>query len=445
MKKELVRKKAKDAEAENREIEELIVRYLKSGTNIFLTGAAGVGKTYLANRIKTHFDNVILLGSTGVSALRIGGDTLHSFFKFFVSKDIEQLQLSDEKHIDMIAEKRRVTKAAANEIFLKNIKECLRVADLIIIDEISMVSKELMEMIDYRLRLSAKDIPILAVGDFFQLPPVKSEGFAFESPYWNFKAIELTKVKRTDDTEFTEILSLVRIGDNSERVTRYLKSLEERQNKSIPVRLFSTNVEVEKYNRARLNELKGETFEAKATATILEEGFENEVGEFMKSQNIPEIASFKTGARVMFTVNNKDEGYVNGELGTIIGFDELEDGTDVIIVKKDDGKIITVSPFQFHKDKIFADEDKLKLKTVFEVDAYPLRLAYASTVHKVQGLSIPSLYIDCKRFFLPSQLYVALSRSSNPDDLTMVNFSPDKIIANPKVVQWYNQIQDKIN
>jgi len=91
------------------------------------------------------------------------------------------------------------------------------------------------------------------------------------------------------------------------------------------------------------------------------------------------------------------------------------------------------------------DEDKLKLKTVFEVDAYPLRLAYASTVHKVQGLSIPSLYIDCKRFFLPSQLYVALSRSSNPNDLTMVNFSPDKIIADPKVVQWYNEIQSKMN
>jgi len=82
----------------------------------------------------------------------------------------------------LIAQKKRVTKAAANELFLKNIKECLRVADLIIIDEISMVSKEVMEMIDYRLRLATKNIPILAVGDFFQLPPVKVDGFAFESP-----------------------------------------------------------------------------------------------------------------------------------------------------------------------------------------------------------------------------------------------------------------------
>jgi len=147
-----------------------------------LTGAAGVGKTYLANRIKSHFKNVIILGSTGISALRIGGDTLHSFFKFFVSKNIEELKLSDEKHIELIAQKKRVTKAAANELFLKNIKECLRVADLIIIDEISMVSKEVMEMIDYRLRLATKNIPILAVGDFFQLPPVKVDGFAFESP-----------------------------------------------------------------------------------------------------------------------------------------------------------------------------------------------------------------------------------------------------------------------
>jgi len=441
----LAKTKAKNVKNENKEIEKSVVQHLKSGTNVFLTGAAGVGKTYLANRIKSHFKNVIILGSTGISAIRIGGDTLHSFFKFFVSKNIEELKLSDEKHIELIAQKKRVTKAAANEIFLKNIKECLRVADLIIIDEISMVSKEVMEMIDYRLRLATKNIPILAVGDFFQLPPVKADGFAFESPYWNFKVIELTQVKRTDDAEFTQILSLIRIGDKSEKVINYLKSLQERQNKSIPVRLFSTNAEVEKYNKARLKELNGETFEAKATATIFEEGFENEIGEFMRSQNIPEVASFKSGARVMFTVNNKDNGYVNGELGTIIGFDEFEDGTEVIIVRKDDGKKIAVAPFQFNKDKIFADEDKLKLKTVFEVDAYPLRLAYASTVHKVQGLSIPSLYIDCKRFFLPSQLYVALSRSSNPDDLTMVNFSPDKIIANPKVVQWYNQIQDKIN
>lgn len=117
MKKELIRKKAKNTKSENREIEKLIVRYLKSGTNIFLTGAAGVGKTYLANRIKTHFNNVILLGSTGVSALRIGGDTLHSFFKFFVSKDIEQLQLSDEKHIDMIAEKREYQSQSQRKCF----------------------------------------------------------------------------------------------------------------------------------------------------------------------------------------------------------------------------------------------------------------------------------------------------------------------------------------
>jgi len=92
----LAKTKAKNVKNENKEIEKSVVQHLKSGTNVFLTGAAGVGKTYLANKIKSHFKNVIILGSTGISALRIGGDTLHSFFKFFVSKNIEELKLSDE-------------------------------------------------------------------------------------------------------------------------------------------------------------------------------------------------------------------------------------------------------------------------------------------------------------------------------------------------------------
>ena len=195
-------------------------------SNIFLTGGAGVGKSYMTNEIidsyRTDGKQVIPLGSTGVSAVNIGGFTIHSFFIFGISSNFEELSISDKKS------KKR----------LSELKKILKATDLIIIDEISMVSADLMEMIVSRLSSCSYQGRVMLVGDFYQLPPIVKRNsnnslfggllFAFESSAWQRldpTVIELTDMKRTDDGEFTHILSKVRAGACDNEVIDYMLRL----------------------------------------------------------------------------------------------------------------------------------------------------------------------------------------------------------------------------
>jgi hypothetical protein len=228
-------------------------------SNVFLTGGAGVGKSYITNEVisdyRTRGKQVVALGSTGVSAVNIGGFTVHSFFVFGIASNFEELAQHDKR-----AKKR-----------LSDLKKVLKATDLIIIDEISMVSADLLDMIAYRLNAYGYLGKVLFVGDFFQLPPVQKRQdsphdifgaklYAFESLAWerfDLTVIELTEMKRTQDAEFTHILSKVRRGVCDDEVLAYMHRLWNNEGlRKDPTYLFGRNVEVELTNRARLNELE---------------------------------------------------------------------------------------------------------------------------------------------------------------------------------------------
>lgn len=196
-----------------------------SHSNVFLTGGGGVGKSYLTASIirhyKENFKNVIILGSTGISAVSLGGVSLHSFFKFGYCKDYEELRRFDYHQKDK----------------LSKLRSMLDACDLLVIDEISMVSSNLMEMIRYRLLTSKFKGRALIVGDFYQLPPVQKEQnenrlfnflYAFNSSAWEemkFTNVELLISKRTNDLKFYEILSRLRVGELDDEIMSYIESL----------------------------------------------------------------------------------------------------------------------------------------------------------------------------------------------------------------------------
>jgi ATP-dependent DNA helicase PIF1 len=235
--------------------------YQLTDNNIFLSGGAGVGKSYLTSKIidlyKNEGKNVVPLGSTGISAVNIGGYTLHSFFVFGIASSSEELRIQDRKNRSRISE----------------LKKVLQNLDLIVIDEISMVSANLIDMIYYRLESLGYSGRLLVVGDFYQLPPiVKSERsdalfldsfYAFESSAWSkfgFKAVILSEIKRTKDLEFANILSYIRKGGATLEVREYLKTLLARTipSESDPTYLFGRNKEVEEMNRAKLAKIESD-------------------------------------------------------------------------------------------------------------------------------------------------------------------------------------------
>ena len=227
---------------------------------VFLTGGAGVGKSHTTNEVIRHYRKqgrqVVALGSTGVSAVNIGGFTIHSFFVFGISSNFEELKQSDRR-----AKKR-----------LADLKKILQATDLIVIDEISMVSTEMLDMIAYRLETAGYTGKLLFVGDFFQLPPIRrgssahlfgEQLYAFESSAWQTIApevIELREMKRTRDSEFTRILHKIRVGDCDEEVVGYLEKIwnNESAYANEPTYLFGRNQEVEITNRSRIDALDTE-------------------------------------------------------------------------------------------------------------------------------------------------------------------------------------------
>ena len=408
--------------------------------NLFITGGAGVGKSYLVHEIIKHYNkigkNVIALGSTGISAVNIGGYTLHSFFLFGICKNLDELSLYDKKRTKYIHE----------------LKEILQKLDLLIIDEISMVSNHLMDMIYYRLEQLGFNGKVVVVGDFYQLPPIRRKeenelfatSYAFKSSSWekfNFKTIFLKEVKRSKDKEFAHILEKIRRGVCDNEVKQYLNSLKEKKLPSYlePTYLYGRNKEVNALNEKKLLKLKSsENFyfwQLEKSANISEQRVQN----WAKSLIVDEVLHLKVGAKVIFCVNSWGE-YVNGEEGEVVQLNEDE------VIIKTKRKKIHVTPHTFELNEI--NPQTLEPQTIATIKQYPLKLAYAITIHKSQGMSIDTLICNLDSIFAPGQLYVALSRSSNPKNLAIeysksdFNSYLEKVIKpNKEVEVFYKGLQ----
>ncbi len=425
----------------------LVLKYLESD-NLFLTGGAGVGKSYTTNKIIQHYrtesDNqVVALGSTGISAVNIGGFTIHSFFVFGISNNFEELDASDKR----------------NRSRLTELKKILKVTDLIIIDEISMVSSTMMEMIDYRLNRLGYLGKLLFVGDFFQLPPIHRYGqkndnlfgdrlYAFESDAWksfNPIVVELTEMKRTDDAEFTHILHKVRVGECDTAVQNYMLKLTTTQiEEKNPTFLFGRNLEVNNMNQIKLDAVKEDEHILfaqieKHIGTVHEKRLET----WKKMLPVEEKLILKVGVPILFTINKWGK-YANGERGII---QAIED--DHIIVEKYN-EYIRVERHDFDLLEMKSDKDgkieNIKLATLSQ---FPLKLAYAVTIHKSQGMSIDNLVCNVDNIFAPSQFYVAISRAINPKKLRLEFNRGDlrgylnrMVKVDPRVTAYYSDLQN---
>ncbi|AJC92079.1 putative helicase, PIF1 family (DUF889 domain) [Campylobacter subantarcticus LMG 24377] len=398
--------------------------------NIFLSGGAGVGKSFLTTELirsyRAQGKIVVVLGSTALSVFNIGGVTLHSFFAFKRCQNYDELYYEDRKQKDKLEKLKRI------------LKQC----DLLVIDEISMVSASLMEMIYYRLSRSGFNGKILLVGDFFQLPPVvkykenqtqntlfQNTLYAFSSQAWNdlkFINLKLSIAKRTLDKQFYEYLFFLRMGEvNKEMLNFFKKMLISSKNlleyMDEYTLLCATNKKTNHINTEKLNLLQGEESIFKAKAEKLDCALDDKTYEqWINGLNSLSELKLKIGVKIIFCVNNKEENYYNGEQGIVLDFAKDKE-QEYVLIEKNNGERLKLKPYEYTLEEYELDaNEKLEIKIKAKFIQFPIKLAYAITIHKSQGMSIDKLICDIDGIFEKGQLYVALSRAINPNNLKIV-------------------------
>lgn len=393
---------------------------LKMGHNVFLTGAAGSGKTYVLNEYINYLkDKGVTIGitaSTGVASTHMGGVTIHSWSGLGIRDTLSPSDLDDLEE---------------RQYLWNRFKE----VQVLIIDEISMLHHFRLDLVEQIVRSFKRNnlpfggIQIILCGDFFQLPPVSRAGeatarFAYHSKIWNeldLKVCYLEEQHRQSDMAYLEILNAVRDGEVSEVIFERLQSRFDKKIESAiePTRLYSHNVNVDIENGRELEKLEGETFEYRMSS----HGAPGLVEIIKKGCLAPEKLLLKKNARVMFVKNAFESGYANGTLGII-----TDCSPKSITVKTTKGKVIEVAP------QSWRIEEGGKVKA--EITQYPLRLAWAITVHKSQGMSLDSAEIDLSRSFGKGMGYVALSRLRTLDGLKLIGINNVALLVDEEVAEF---------
>lgn len=403
---------------------------LKTGANVFLTGEPGSGKTHTINQYVEYLRGKgvepAITASTGIAATHINGMTIHSWSGIGVKSVINDYDL------DLIAQKEKVVRRVLH-------------ARVLIIDEISMLSSDTLssvELVLRTLRNSSKPfggLQVIFVGDFFQLPPIvkrntEEQGsmeieyeeplapFAFRSSAW--KALSplvcyLSEQHRQEDVKFLEALSSIRRSG----VTPEVRAMLTKRAIAVPARkvvtkLYPHNANVDRLNETELSRLAGtpRKFYMKASgAPPLIEGLK-------RNCLSPELLSLKVGAKVMFTKNSMEGDYVNGSTGEVVEFSKMS-SYPIVLLKN--GTRVEAKPAEW--------QIKDNNKVLAEIEQIPLRLAWAITVHKSQGMSLDSAVIDLSQAFEYGQGYVALSRVRTLSGLYLLGFNERALEVHPEV------------
>ncbi len=392
------------------------LKILHSGQNVFLTGSAGTGKTFLLNRFIAELGKkklkVAITASTGIAATHIGGRTIHSWS----GMGIEQ-KMTDKEIKKLVSKKKLLSR--------------IRSTDVLIIDEISMLDADRLDLLD-EICKSVKDpfvafggIQVVFCGDFFQLPPVskgQAPRFAYDSFVWRKSAIRVCYLEeqfRQDDRRLINILNSIRTNQAGPREIELLNSrLRKSVGKVKPTKLYTHNIDVDTINGLELSKIK----KKEKTFKMTSHGPKDLVKFLKKSCLAPEKLKLKVGAKVMFVRNNFESGYVNGTLGVVTGFDE---GAPVVKIKG--GKKIIVEPESWNVE---GDD-----QAVGGIKQVPLRLAWAITIHKSQGMSLDSAEIDLSKTFERGMGYVALSRVRTLDGIRLLGISQLALLVDPEVVE----------
>lgn len=435
----------------NTQLQEALHILEQTHQHIFLTGKAGTGKSTLLRYWREHTKkNIVVLAPTGVAALNVQGTTIHSFFRFKPDITVDKIRPL-EKGDDGIG-------------IYKNI-------DAVVIDEISMVRADLLDCIDTFLRLNGPQkylpfggVQMIFIGDLYQLPPVvkrdQEEIFRthYDSPYFfsahvfnpkeqklfslgdapTFERIELDTIFRQKDTQFIDVLNAIRTDDVAQQ---HLDALSTRWDSFfIPdpdqywITLTTTNAAAQSINDGYIEQLKGKVYEYRATMSgdVSSEYFPTE-----------EILRIKEGAQVMFVNNDRDGKWVNGTIGQVTGVQEDSDtGMDAILVELPNGEEVAVLPnaWEVFRWTFDSDEKKLVSETSGTFTQYPLRLAWAITIHKSQGKTFDRVVIDMGRgAFVPGQLYVALSRCKTLSGIVLTRrINKKDVMMDRRVVAFMN-------
>ncbi len=409
------------------------LQILKTGANVFLTGEPGSGKSYAAARYVSYLRRenipVSITASTGIAAAQLGGTTIHAWSGIGTRSHISRADM------DSISKNRRVT-------------DRIKKNRVLIVDEVSMLSGQTLSSVNQVCQFVRKTnapfggLQVVLVGDFFQLPPVirrderagpetdsqdeeDNSPFAYASRAWRDldpSVCYLTGQYRQTDAEFSSLLAAIRSNRLGKADTGLLASRRLAQD-SLPrsvTRLFTRNMDVDRINQAELIKLPGEVNSFFMTATgdkLLAEGLK-------RGCLSPERLDLKIGAVVMFTKNDPDGRFVNGTLGAVSDFDR-EEGNPVVVTKS--GLTVFTKPAEW---KINEDET-----VKAGIEQIPLRLAWAITVHKSQGMSLDAAVMDLSNAFEYGQGYVALSRVRSLSGLHLLGWNDRALRVHPLALE----------
>lgn len=393
---------------------------LKLGHNVYITGQAGSGKTYLLNAyikyLREEGVGVGITASTGIAATHLGGMTIHAWAGIGIADDLSTPEI----------------KALLKKPYLR---QRFAATSVLIIDEVSMLHAHRLDLVDKVCKAFKKSqepfggLQVVLCGDFFQLPPVNKtnntvdQDFIYNANIWyemDVRICYLAEQHRQFDKRFTQILNDVRSNSISKTT---MAALEERYQQpvkgTVPTKLYTHNIDVDGVNAQALTKLDGEQVEYPMKSS----GNESLLGALKKSCLAPEKLYLKVDAQVMFVKNNYEKGFVNGTLGKVLSFtDDYQP-----VIETLDGRHIVATQASW----VIEEDGVIKA----EIKQLPLRLAWAITVHKSQGMSLDAAEIDLSKSFVPGMGYVALSRVRSLAGIKLMGLNQTALEVNPKVLE----------
>lgn len=417
--------------------QEEALRIMKTGVNVYLTGSAGSGKTFLLNQyinyLNEHDIPVAITASTGIAATHMNGMTIHGWSGIGIREALTERDLDDlesKKYLWSRFEKARV----------------------LIIDEVSMLHASRLDMVDKVLRRFKRieapfgGLQVILSGDFFQLPPINknrnvdndinfsSKEMVFNSNAWKSMRLAIcyiTEQHRQEDEIFTEILNKIRQDDLEEM---HFEEIQKRMNLDIEesqtwTKLYTHNIDVDNLNNIELGKIDSET----KTYQMETAGNEVLVGILKKSCLAQETLYLKKGAEVMFIKNNLEGAYVNGSRGQVVDFYDEDITTSLPIVELYNGKRVYVK-----REEWIIEENGKKKASITQL---PLRLAWAITIHKSQGMSLDSAIIDLSKSFSYGMGYVALSRVRTLKGIHLLGINPNALKVDPVILELDKKLQ----
>ena len=390
------------------------------GDNVMLTGPAGAGKSYLLNKFiskaRRQKKKVVVTATTGLAAAHLNGQTIHSWSGIGLGSRLH------EDYIYMMSETR---------------KKAIRKTDVLIIDEVSMMHDYNLDMVNQAMQIIRENnepmggIQTILCGDFFQLPPVSTNGsgrFITESKTWQELGLSvcyLEEQHRAEDLRLQAILNAMRAGDMRQRHLDWLLARMRQKAPSDVTRLYTTNADVDELNRRELAGMSGDSHFYMRTSR----GRWEAILSLQRNVLAPELLELKLGAMVMAVKNDPEGRYHNGSIGSVIDF--TGDGFPIVNFG--------------HPVIVYPDEWELRSgdRITAAITQIPLRLAYAITVHKSQGMTLDAAEIDLKKAFVEGMGYVALSRVKNLDNLYLIGINQRALRVSKKAQQIDAELRNR--